>query len=166
MKLPKKSIVLAVSLIGAGAVIGGGATYGALKASGYDKIRSPISAPAPVPEDPVGIASAINRDDKLPEGTISPFAVASDPLAYKDKPLKLRGLVAESSSGQYSLASQKTDEPLGIRLDFSKSKIDPVQYANTSKKTANPVTVTGTLAETKNPAGNFIYVVTVESVTN
>ena len=115
------------------------------------------NAPAAVDEPkPEGLQDpeAISLDTELPEGTLSPHTVASDPNQYFGKELKVRGLVVESSSGTYSITGQKPEEELGLRLDFSKVSTVTKQYST-------PVTIIGSL---KTPDGKNPLTLEVESI--
>jgi hypothetical protein len=101
---------------------------------------------------------------------ISPTAVAKDVAKYKGKHIAVQGTVYQLPDKQYILISSD-QPPSAVRLDFSKTKIDPSQYANqanTSHKVDTrledphgQVIVTGTFTQgtTKNP-----YYLLVESV--
>ncbi len=105
-------------------------------------------------------------DQKIPEGTISPHAISIAPQKYVDKEVKIRGLIVETAPGQYSAVSQDPNEPLGLKLDFSKSGVDPNKYANTSKDTKlkDPVTVVGKLNQTKTDNSYITFTFIVKSV--
>ncbi|MEX2014472.1 MAG: hypothetical protein WD885_00870 [Candidatus Saccharimonadales bacterium] len=122
-----------------------------------------IDEPAPEGlEDP----QVSTFDVELPEGTISPHTVASDPDKYLGKEINIRGLIIESSRGQYSITGQKPEEELGLRLDFTQSDIDPQQYSNsgyesTDRRVFEPVTIVGKL---KTPDGKNPLTFEVKSI--
>lgn len=115
------------------------------------------------------------EDQKIPEGTVSPHAISIAPQKYLDKEVKIRGLVVETAPGQYSAVSQDTNEPLGLKLDFSKSGVDVSKYANTSikpdtqtstkeVKVKDPVTIVGKLSQSKADGNNVTFTLIVKSV--
>lgn len=171
-KLTKKSIVITLVLI---IILGLAITFFLVKkndsvhpdnqSSSEENSNAPGALNEPKPE---GLESPadITLDSELPEGTISPHTVASDAGKYFGKELKIRGLIVEASSGNYSITSQKAEENLGLRLDFSKSDVNPQQYSNSGfesneRKFSDPVTVVGKL---KAPDGKNPLTLEVKSI--
>ena len=171
-KPTQKTLILLVAVALLGAAGGAGATYLSLRKQ-YSSDAA-IRTAGPESSDFANSSPAVSQDNTLPEGVLSPQAVALEPHKYADKQIKVKGNVVESQPGQYSLVGQEAGKPLGLRLDFSKSNTDPKSFspASAGAQTENekpavpaPVTVSGTLVSTKaNDSNTYTYSLVVESV--
>ena len=147
----KKPVILIVIVAVLSALAGAGVTYLALK----DKIvlrDSPVGDNSTTQEQ----ATAPSLEETLPQGTISPTTIAAKPNDYDGKEVKVRGLIVETSDGQYIIVGQEIENPGSIALDFSGTKVDPKPYigahANLEEGQANlptvgAVTVTGKISK-------------------
>ena len=158
LKFSKKLLFLGIVIIALG-VTGTIIILNKEKDSKNSSNKNIKDSAAPAPADtnepkPTDSSYSPKLDKELPEGTISPHTVASDPNQYLGKEIKVRGLIVESSPGQYSITSQKSDEPLGLKLELG-SNIDVKPYLNVGYNSkeqphlADPVTITGKLTNLK-----------------
>lgn len=102
--------------------------------------------------------------------------VLADINTYKDKEISLRGSVVHIEGEDYYLAGGgevDPNKPSAIKLDFSKTDIDPSQYANLGSREKGkpsdaeaveikpPVTVTGKLLQDDPEAEPYLEVTSV-----
>jgi hypothetical protein len=156
LKHPKELIILVVFLL----LVGGVSAF-LLTTKESPPPNNSSNSESPEPPQPTATDEpkpaeaepyALKLDDELPKGTLSPHEVASNPDQYSGKEIRVRGLIVESSQGQYSITSQEPSEQHGLRLVFDKS-IDLQPYINTGfgdseepPQLAGPVTISGKLA--------------------
>lgn len=120
-----------------------------------------------------GPQSSINSEQNQPKKVDQLTTVLTQPEKYLDKEVTVRGTIYKLDQNEYYLVEQvkkpSKDTPNSIKLDLSKTKIDPSQYANagsTTKKKNDAkapeikpaVTVTGKIISTQT-AGRFVLVV-------
>lgn len=80
----------------------------------------------------------------------SPGDVAPKLPQYIDKKISLKGLIYKvGESDYYVINSEGT--PVGVKLDFSQSKLDPQRYANGGSVAAQQKPEKGKQLETKGP---------------
>ncbi len=168
-KPTNKAIIMTVAatIIGAGA--GSGVTYLVMHHQNSRDIA--IRNSGPESADFTNVPTP-KQDSALPAGTISPSTIATQPQTYADKDIKVRGRIVESGTNQYSIVGQEVDKPLGLRLDFSKSNVDPKTYTSPAIGTKvdgnkppmlDPVTVSGKLVKAE-ANGFTTYSLVVTSV--
>jgi uncharacterized protein YdeI (BOF family) len=90
--------------------------------------------------------------------TSSPAAVIKDVSSYSGKQVTLQGiLISVTDTKTYLLADNNTKSPGAIKLDFSKSGIDPAKLvtntATTSAPTAPPASAGSSAQPVSSPGG-------------
>lgn len=168
-KPTNKAIIITVAATLLGGALGSGATYLVMDKQNSRDLA--IRNAGPENADFTDISDT-KQGPPLPQGTVSPSSVVLEPHKYADKQIKVRGQVIGSGQDQYAIIGQEADKPVGLRLDFSKSNVDPKPYAATAPGTKvesdkapaiEPVTVTGTLQKSE-ANGILTYTFFVQSI--
>ncbi len=81
----------------------------------------------------------------------SPTVLLKSFQNYIGKEVSLKGLIVPSDASTYYIIGQETKSPGGIKLDFSKTSIDPKKYADIPTQTATAPTVPTTSQAAKTP---------------
>ena len=169
-KPTNKAILVTVAAAVLGAAAGSGVTYLAVhkQPSLADFARQGGPQNGDAPNFPVA-----KQDTSLPEGTVSPKALVMEPQKYTDKQVKVRGRIIQFGQDQYNIIGPETDNPVGLRADFSKSNVDPKTYSapplgtkvqGSKPPTLDTVTVTGTLQKKESSDGSLTYNFVVQSI--
>jgi hypothetical protein len=99
----------------------------------------------------------IPRETSIPDGTISPTTVVAElvknPDTYKDKELKVRGIILRVTDDQYMITGQETDKPgsliinkaASIALDEHVNDVRSSKEASTTTQ-KSAITATGKLS--------------------
>lgn len=161
LKSKKVILPLVVLLIVAGA----GAVF-AFKDKGSDQNESTNN-------NNVGTKPPTQTEAKLYTTT----EVLADVNTYKDQIISLRGSIVHIEGEDYYLAGAGAEvdpnKPSALKLDFSKTDIDPSQYANLGSREKGepsdaaateikpPVTVTGKLTQSDPEAEPYLEVTSV-----
>lgn len=154
MRTISKNTTLTAAAFLIGITLGGGLAYqfGSTRAHEHSH---PEQSQTYTESDSIPEIPENNQDFKPPEGAVSPHEVAIQPFNYIDKDIKLYGKITSKTEGQFSLVSTKSDEPLGVALDFSKADLE---------KPTETVTVSGKLTQKKAADGSFTLSLIVDQI--
>lgn len=67
---------------------------------------------------------------KITSGTLNPTDVIKQPAPYVNTIVSVKGNLVHSSTGDYFVVGPEKTAPGAVKLDFSKSKLDPSKYVN------------------------------------